>query len=112
MSHFGSKGQQYGEDAKTWVTEQLLNRRVTIKAFSKDQWHRVVGEVSTGWLFKKCLAKELLKRGLAQVYRQGGAQYGGEKEEYELLEHQAKRARRVYGAWVATMRVPLITRLI
>eukprot|EP00747_Dinoflagellata_sp_TGD_P089137 gnl/TRDRNA2_/TRDRNA2_164224_c0_seq1.p1 gnl/TRDRNA2_/TRDRNA2_164224_c0~~gnl/TRDRNA2_/TRDRNA2_164224_c0_seq1.p1 ORF type:complete len:233 (+),score=29.30 gnl/TRDRNA2_/TRDRNA2_164224_c0_seq1:311-1009(+) len=97
IAHFGSKGQPFGEEAKAWVKERLLNKRVTIKVLSRDQYYRVVGMVYTGRLFKTNLSKELLKNGLAQVYRQGGAQYDGEQEEYEAIEARAKKAKK--GIW-------------
>ncbi len=54
--------------------------------------------VETGrWPFRKDLAEEMLKVGLASVYRQAGAQYGGKLEVYEKLEAQAQKKK--VGMW-------------
>ena len=59
---------------------------------------RAVCVVETGrWPFRKDLAEEMLKVGLASVYRQAGAQYGGKLLVYEKLEAQAKKKK--VGMW-------------
>eukprot|EP00747_Dinoflagellata_sp_TGD_P187292 gnl/TRDRNA2_/TRDRNA2_44861_c0_seq1.p2 gnl/TRDRNA2_/TRDRNA2_44861_c0~~gnl/TRDRNA2_/TRDRNA2_44861_c0_seq1.p2 ORF type:complete len:232 (+),score=37.52 gnl/TRDRNA2_/TRDRNA2_44861_c0_seq1:45-740(+) len=97
IAHFGNKGQPFGEDAKDWVKKRLLNKWVTVKVLAKDQYSRVVGMVYYRNWFTRNLSKELLKAGLAQVYRQSGAQYDGEKQAYEKLEARAKANKR--GIW-------------
>jgi micrococcal nuclease len=42
------------------------------------------------WPFRKNASEELLKSGLAHVYRQAGAVYGGRQEVFEQLEAKAK----------------------
>lgn len=103
---FGEAGQAFGEAAKTFVTEKLLNKRVTIKLLSKDQYGRVLGLVKyrdntilPNFLSsKKDVSEQLLAKGLAVVYRQGGAQYDGPIERWNDIEKQAIRAKR--GIWM------------
>ena len=49
------------------------------------------------WPFRKNVSEEILKAGLANIYRQTGAVYGGRLEALEKMEAQAKRYKR--GIW-------------
>ena len=49
------------------------------------------------WPFTRDVAELMLEKGLATVYRQGGAQYGGKLERYEQIEAAAKQSKR--GMW-------------
>jgi len=102
---FGKEGQPLGEEAKQWVKDQILDKDVSVQLLSRDQYQRVVGMVSYGtWPFKKNLSKELLKEGLAVVYRQGGAEYGGELDQFEKLEQAAKDKK--IGVWSGNYESP------
>mmetsp|Transcript_63268 Transcript_63268/g.137643 ORF Transcript_63268/g.137643 Transcript_63268/m.137643 type:complete len:347 (+) Transcript_63268:58-1098(+) len=99
----GNPGQPFGSEAKA-LTEKLVKGKVVhCKLLSRDQYNRVVCtvEYSSPRLFpprlRANLSKELLKRGLAVVYRGGGAEYGGHERSYERLEKTAKAAKR--GVW-------------
>ena len=96
---FGQEGQPFGDEAKEFATKAVLGKRVRVKALAKDRYDRLLGTVryDDGIAGEKDLSEELLRRGLAVVYRQGGAQYDGRKSEYEGLEKEAKQARR--GLW-------------
>jgi endonuclease YncB( thermonuclease family) len=96
---FGNPGQAYGNEAKEFATKQLLNTKVTVKCLSRDQYGRIVGTVkySNSIFGKKDISEELLKEGLAVVYRQGGAQYDGGIEKWNKLENDAKLRRK--GIW-------------
>ena len=96
---FGQEGQPFGEEAKQFATKAVLGKRVRVKALAKDRYDRLLGTVryDHGIAGEKDLSEELLRRGLAVVYRQGGAQYDGRKSEFEGLEREAKQARR--GLW-------------
>lgn len=103
---FGNAGQALGEAAKSFVSDKLLNKRVTIKLLSKDHYGRVLGLVKYRdntilpdfLCSKKDLSEQLLSKGLAVVYRQGGAQYDGSIDRWNSIEKQAIRAKR--GIWM------------
>jgi len=71
---------------------------VSVKLLKKDQYSRAVATIRYGsWPFTKDLSEELLKRGYAVVYRQGGAEYDGRKDKFEALEANAKAKKA--GLW-------------
>lgn len=96
---FGKSGQAGGDDATSFAREQLEGKTVSVKMLSRDQYQRVVGMVSYGsGPFKKNISEELLKRGLATVYRQGGAEYGPQGLDfYDKIEKQAQKKK--LGIW-------------
>ena len=70
-----------------------------MRCYSRDQYGRIVGTVQYGvgpW--RRDLSTELLKRGLASVYRQGGAVYGGRTLEAWGKIEEAAQAKRL-GMW-------------
>lgn len=100
----GKPGQPFSEEAKRFAEEKLLNKRVKVKLLSRDQYGRVVGLVKykdAGFfgLFKKerDISEELLRRGLAVVYRQGGGRYDGSMSRWNDIEEIAKKHRK--GMW-------------
>jgi endonuclease YncB( thermonuclease family) len=99
----GQEGQPFGEEAKTYVLDKVgdTHRKVKLKLLSKDRYRRVLGKITyKGGLLglqDKDLSEELLKQGLATVYRQGGAVYDGNRRELELLEARARQQKR--GMW-------------
>eukprot|EP00640_Fibrocapsa_japonica_P002745 CAMPEP_0113935894 /NCGR_PEP_ID=MMETSP1339-20121228/2931_1 /TAXON_ID=94617 /ORGANISM="Fibrocapsa japonica" /LENGTH=246 /DNA_ID=CAMNT_0000938185 /DNA_START=175 /DNA_END=915 /DNA_ORIENTATION=+ /assembly_acc=CAM_ASM_000762 len=103
---FGSTGQPLGKEAKQFVERQLpLGRKVSVQLLSKDQYERIVAKVSYGtWPFKKDLSEELLKKGLAVIYRQTGAEYAGKLPTYEKLESKAKSKK--MGVWQEGLESP------
>jgi micrococcal nuclease len=101
---FGEKGQLFAKEAKEFVESCILNREVQVKLLSKDQYGRVVGRLkyrSTGILSwfqdDKDVSEEVLRRGLATVYRQGGAQYDGSIDKWIELEKKAQQKK--VGMW-------------
>jgi endonuclease YncB( thermonuclease family) len=97
MAHFGRPAQPYGREAMDWLTGYLLGRRVRARLWRKDQYGRVVASVSVrrGWLppWRRDVALEMLRRGLAAVYEaKSGAEFGGRKEAYVRAEEKARRA--------------------
>mmetsp|Transcript_17064 Transcript_17064/g.21464 ORF Transcript_17064/g.21464 Transcript_17064/m.21464 type:complete len:190 (+) Transcript_17064:22-591(+) len=102
---FGKEGQPFGEEAKKFVKETLLGQDVSVQLLSRDQYHRVVGMVTYGpWYAKKNISSELLKRGLAYIYRQGGAEYGDKLEDFEKFEKEAKEKK--MGVWSGDFETP------
>ena len=96
---FGQAGQPFGDVAKQFATNQVLNKKVRVKALAKDRYERLLGVVfyDGGLGGEKDLSEELLKQGLAVVYTGGGAQYDGRRPEYERLEETARRSKK--GLW-------------
>ncbi|KAK3265767.1 hypothetical protein CYMTET_25575 [Cymbomonas tetramitiformis] len=97
---FGKDGQPFGEEAKTFLKSRIEGRTLRVKLLHRDQYMRgvVIAErVSPFWPLRKCLSEEMLSAGLAYVYRQQGAVYGGKQAFFEKLEAQAQREGR--GVW-------------
>lgn len=99
------KGQPYSTDAKMF-TSRLIGKIVHIKLLSRDQYRRVVGTVTydSGGIcgcmsHKMDWSEEIMKEGLAVVYRQSGAQYGENKNlEYWMgIEDNVKMEKK--GMW-------------
>ncbi|CAE8621015.1 unnamed protein product [Polarella glacialis] len=100
ISHNGRPAQPYSLEAKAFAEEAVLRRRVTLKLLARDQYGRLVASVTYGqWPFRRSLAESLLRKGLAVLYRQSGAERGfdGKKAVYEALEEAARKARK--GLW-------------
>eukprot|EP00596_Hydrurales_sp_CCMP1899_P004350 CAMPEP_0119039160 /NCGR_PEP_ID=MMETSP1177-20130426/8520_1 /TAXON_ID=2985 /ORGANISM="Ochromonas sp, Strain CCMP1899" /LENGTH=236 /DNA_ID=CAMNT_0007002707 /DNA_START=167 /DNA_END=877 /DNA_ORIENTATION=+ len=101
---FGNSGQPYGEDASKFAEKTLLNKKISVKLLSKDRYGRIIGVVNyhkDGFLGVKGkeadISEELVKEGLAVVYRQGGAQYDGSIQRWDKLELMAKKQK--IGIW-------------
>lgn len=101
---FGNSGQPYGEEATKFVEDRLLKKKVSVKLLSKDRYGRALGVVTyqeDGLLFMKGrkadISEELVKKGLAVIYRQGGAQYDGNIARWDKLEETARRQK--VGIW-------------
>ena len=96
---FGKPGMPLGAEATEFAKANVLERRVRVRCYSRDQYGRIVGTVEYGvgpW--KRDLSTELLKRGLASVYRQGGAVYGKRPlDAWSAIEEDAQAKR--LGMW-------------
>jgi endonuclease YncB( thermonuclease family) len=101
LAHFGNPAQPYGKDALEWLTNTVLHRRVRVRIHSRDRFDRVVGNpMMRTWPFiwiKRDVGLEQIKAGMATVFRQGGAEYGGLMQAMENAETKAKSAKR--GMW-------------
>ncbi|KAJ1680246.1 putative endonuclease lcl3 [Spiromyces aspiralis] len=97
--HFGNPAQPYSKEAKEFLTKLLLNKRVTLIPYRRDQYERVVAMVYyRKWgIFVRNASEELVKAGLAEVYYGGQAEHGGVLKELKRLEKRA-RSRKV-GMW-------------
>ncbi len=100
----GSQGQKFSEEAKALTETKLRGRDVDVKLLSKDQYGRVIGRIKykESYLFglfssDHDIGEELLREGLAVVYRQGGAQYDGDRNKWEELEKEAIKQKK--GMW-------------
>ncbi|KAG9398359.1 putative endonuclease lcl3 [Aphanomyces cochlioides] len=107
LPHFGRECQPYAKEAKAWLESAIKGATVTVQLLRRDQYGRagrsyrllviesfLVCMVTQGtWPFTKNLSDELLKVGLAKVYRLSEAVYGGRLDLFNALEAQAKQAR-------------------
>ncbi|KAI9215920.1 hypothetical protein BC828DRAFT_394535 [Blastocladiella britannica] len=76
---------------------------VRLEIYRKDQYERVVAMAFYRPyprmlpFYWRNLSLDLLREGLGVVYRQSGAEYGGEEAKFNSLQEAAKRGRR--GVW-------------
>lgn len=79
----GRPGQPFSQEASEFTRQSLLNKRVTVQLLKKDRYGRALAFVryadrQQGFRFwskaESDLSEQLLQRGLAVVYRQGGAE--------------------------------------
>lgn len=97
----GSPGQPFAQEATEYTTNQVLDKVVRVKILRKDQYARVVGQVTTRNRMLPFLTKDLsvslAEKGLASLYTGGGAEYDGNRQ---LLEKKIEKARqRRQGIW-------------
>ena len=104
-AHFGHSAQPGAQEAREELARLVLNRRVRVYLWRRDQYERAVGTVMFrrgiwGWVRRTDAGKELLKKGLATVYEaKSGVEFGGEarEREYRRIEQRAKGWKR--GIW-------------
>ncbi|KAI9362306.1 hypothetical protein BD770DRAFT_316531 [Pilaira anomala] len=92
-AHFGMPAQPYSAEAKTFLTNLVLNRRVKVELLSRDQYSRVVAMAyvrKPPFFLKKNVSEEMVKAGLASIYVAKGAQYSGLLERFQKYEAKAK----------------------
>jgi endonuclease YncB( thermonuclease family) len=97
---FGKEGQAYGEEAKQFLSDMILNKQVELHILQRDQYGRAVAQVQRGriWPFRRYMDEEMLKAGLAEVYLGTGAVYGFRgKDAYLQMQAEAQKAKR--GMW-------------
>jgi endonuclease YncB( thermonuclease family) len=97
---FGSQGQKYGQVATQFTSDRLLGKTVSVKLYARDQYSRALGSVyfKEGFgIIKKDIAEELLKNGLAVVYRQKGGVHPNGIEYWDYIESRAKKEKK--GLW-------------
>lgn len=107
--HGASQAQPFGNEAKEFVREEILGKRVRVKLLRRDQYSRVIGSVKYGGIGpfgRKDLSIQLLRKGYGTMYYGGGAEYDGKKEEMESIVKAAQRKR--VGIWAngATIETP------
>ncbi|TPX37086.1 hypothetical protein SmJEL517_g01092 [Synchytrium microbalum] len=99
LPHFGNPGQPFAEEAIEFLRSQILHKRITIKPYRKDQYGRLVASAHVPYyvLWKKDVGLEMLRNGLAVVYNQAGAEYGGREVRY--LEEEKRAKSKKIGIW-------------
>ncbi|KAJ3087223.1 putative endonuclease lcl3 [Quaeritorhiza haematococci] len=112
-AHFGIPAQPGSQEARRELERMTLNKRVSVKIWKKDQYGRVVGTVFVHPFWPLTwprwdVSKEMLKKGWACLYREGGVVWGGKQEEYSRAEEWAKRWRRVTALAEPSLAPPAI----
>ncbi|KAJ2801675.1 putative endonuclease lcl3 [Coemansia furcata] len=99
VAHFGKPAQPLSAEAKEHLARQVLGKRVSVKPLARDQYGRLVASVTYRRVLgpRRDAAHEMLRAGLATIYRGGNAQYDGQLPRLEALEAAAKRAKK--GIW-------------
>lgn len=92
MGHDGHLTQPFAEEARNYLRELVKDRRVTVELHSVDQYARVVASVYVKkfFFFRRNVSLAMVEAGLATVYRQSGAQYGGIRAQLEAAETNAR----------------------
>ena len=87
-------GQPYSRKATKYLTSLVLNKTITIKEYETDRYKRIFGVV---FVNRKNANLEMVKAGLAEVYRGKHARYFN-LNIYQKAEAQAIKEKR--GMWV------------
>lgn len=106
-AHFGLPGQAFGNEARRWLSEYMLGRRVRIVVHSVDQYGRALGSAFSprgpfSWIARlgeRNVSVELARAGYATVYEGSNAQFGNARRKIERAVAAAQRGRR--GMWSA-----------
>ncbi|OJD16630.1 hypothetical protein AJ78_03222 [Emergomyces pasteurianus Ep9510] len=104
LPHFGRPAQPFAQDAHTWLTTYLLNRRVRAHVYRQDQYGRVVATVYVRrWPFpfiRRDVGLQMLRAGLATVYEaKSGVEFGGEVVERRYRRAEERARRKGKGLW-------------
>jgi micrococcal nuclease len=99
IAKFGNPDQPFAQEAKSFVQQKLFQKDIKLKLLGMDFYHRAVGRISykeNNRLYD--LSEELLKKGLAVVYR-GKKVFLDEEplEKWFSLENQAIQKK--LGMW-------------
>jgi endonuclease YncB( thermonuclease family) len=89
----GDPGQPYSQKAKKYLAGLVLNKTVDIKGYGLDRYNRILGVI---YLNKQNINLEMVKKGLAEVYR-GKPARGFDTEPYLEAEKRAREAKT--GIW-------------
>lgn len=99
LAHWGREAQPYSKEALEWLTNLVLNQRVRVRLFRRDQYDRVVAQVYyRRWFVRRDVGLEMLKMGLATVYEaKTGAEFGDVEAQYRAAEEKARESQ--VGMW-------------
>jgi micrococcal nuclease len=105
VAKFGNPSQPFGDDAKALLQQQILDStNLKIQILQRDQYGRAVASVSKPSFFGRTYMDEvMLKAGLAEVYRGGGAVYGPKGKDYYIELEETARNNKT-GMWSQTNR--------
>lgn len=96
---FNRPGQPFANESKEKLRELILDKKVTIKALAIDRYSRVVAMVfvKKGWFRKINVNLEMIKLGMACVYRSRFTSFDGLEDEFNREEKKAREKRT--GIW-------------
>ncbi|KAG9005190.1 putative endonuclease lcl3 [Tulasnella sp. 427] len=112
-AHFGKPGQPGAEEARLWLENKILGKRLWCQLVYRDQYRRTVAvphypyPLIPYWISRgRNLSLMMLSAGWASVYEQANAEYGkAGKEAYVRAQDQAQKARR--GMWAKGTNIEL-----
>lgn len=92
MGHFGGTPQPYSFEARQWLANLLLGKRVSVQLHRLDQYSRAVASVHYRrfGIFRKNVSLAMIEAGYATVYSGAGAEYGGIEPILRAAEAKAK----------------------
>lgn len=99
LAHWGREAQPYSKEAMEWLTAYISNGRVRAHIFRRDQYDRVVAQVTVRkWLRKRDVGLEMLRCGLATVYEaKSGSEFGTSEQKYRDAQKKAEEQK--VGMW-------------
>ncbi|KAJ4296270.1 putative endonuclease lcl3 [Kalmusia sp. IMI 367209] len=99
LAHWGREAQPYSQEALDWLTAYIHNRPVRAHIYRRDQYDRVVAQVTVRrWFRRKDVGLEMLKKGLATVYEaKTGSEFGRSEQKYRDAQEMAKEQK--VGMW-------------
>ncbi|KAJ3039623.1 putative endonuclease lcl3 [Rhizophlyctis rosea] len=106
-AHFGMPAQAGSAEAKKWLRNQVLNKKVSIIPLRKDQYGRLVSMVYIRpWYspFRRNVSLEMLRTGHATLYEQFNAEYGDMESQFRKALAKAQSEKR--GIWSQKNFVP------
>lgn len=93
----GRDRQPMSLESKTLINQWIQGKKVKVRNFGTDMYNRTLGEI----IFeKRNINLELVRSGLAEVYRGKTSQKGINIEEYKDAEFEAKTTKK--GIWSLT----------
>lgn len=96
---FGRPGQPFSKEAKACLKNLINSKKVRIRVLDIDRYNRIVAMVfvKVGFLKWKNVNLELVRLGMACVYRNSCSSFGEMKNEFERVEIVAKEKK--LGIW-------------
>ncbi|KAK4458595.1 putative endonuclease LCL3 [Cladorrhinum samala] len=103
-AHFGKQAQPGATEALEFLDNYLLNRRVRVYPYRRDQYDRIVASAHVRkppfFFPRKDVGLEMLKRGMAITYEaKFGAEFGGPKQEAKYRAAEVVARRKGKGMW-------------
>jgi micrococcal nuclease len=89
-----SASQPFSQQAKTYLTDRVLNKTVEIRGYGLGPYNRILAVV---YLEGENINLEMVRSGLAEVY-QGQSPRGFDVQPYILAQLEARRAQ--VGMWI------------
>lgn len=96
---FGRPGQPFAQESKIILSKLIILKRVKIKVLNIDRYGRIVAMVfiKSRLFFWKNVNLELVKLGMASVFRSNYTSFGGMENKFNQEEAKAKKKK--IGIW-------------